>query len=267
MFSVSYLCSNECLKVKWNKGFTNDIYRFMHEGYEYVLRIPKGDASFITSRDGEIMLMKDPRIQKYDVPTLFYDEKSGIKVTSLIKNGMSYSECFYEDKIEMVAHCMRSFHQEGFQCDHHFNAIEMLHNYQQQTTSFPFSFEGFQAIYDYISIASHQEVFCHNDWVDGNLLFANNRLYLIDYEYSGMNHPYFDVMSFLSENEIDDPLLRERFYHIYFDGDIPYQELKNWELFEDVLWCYWAWSMYERRKDDIYRQIAYAKANHYKSIK
>ena len=81
-----------------------------------------------------------------------------------------------------------------------------------------------------------------------------------------MNHAYFDVMSFLRENEIDDEHLRDRFYQIYFDGDIPYQALTQWELFEDVLWCYWAWRMYERRHDLIYQEIAEAKYKHYQSV-
>lgn len=266
MFNIQYLQSNACNKIKWNKGFTNDIYRMEYKGEQFVLRIPKADNDLITQRDGEIMMMHHPIAQKYDVPTVFYDDQTGIKVTRYIENAKTYGECILPHKIELVAKCMKSFHQEKLSCDYHFDVIKKLSNYQQQCSYFPFHFDAFNDVLAYIQTVSSKQVFCHNDWVDGNILFDEQRMYLIDYEYAGMNHPYFDVMSFLSENEIDDPTLREAFYHIYFDDQIPYQELKQWELFEDVLWCYWAWSMYERRQEMIYYQIAHAKALHYQKV-
>lgn len=266
MLNVAYLCSEDCKKSKWDKGFTNDIYRMEYQGEEMVLRIPKADHNLVTIRDGEIMAMHHDAIQKYDVPTIFYDDQTGIKVTKYIENASTYGECSLENKIELVAACMKSFHQEPLSCDYRFDVIAKLHDYMSQCQNFPFTFEGFEDVKAYIGSVYDEQVFCHNDWVDGNLLFDHQRLYLIDYEYSGMNHPYFDVMSFLSENEIDDEHLRERFYQIYFDGEIPYQALTQWELFEDVLWCYWAWSMYERRHDLIYQEIAEAKYNHYQSV-
>ena len=266
MLSVAYLCSEACPKTKWDKGFTNDIYRLKLNQEEMVLRIPKADHNLITIRDGEIMAMHSDIITKYDVPTLFYDDETGIKVSKYIEHSCTYGECNLPNKIELVAQCMKSFHQESLTCEHQFDVMQKLNDYMSQCQNFPFTFDGFEQVKAYIHRVSKEKVFCHNDWVDGNLLFDDHRLYLIDYEYSGMNHPYFDVMSFLSENEIDDPLLRERFYQIYFDGNIPYDELKQWELFEDVLWCYWAWSMYERRHDEIYHMIAEAKAKHYEFV-
>lgn len=266
MLTTAYLCSDACEKTKWNKGYTNDIYRMTYQNEEMVLRIPKADNAYITKRDGEIMMMHHPLVNKYDVPTIFYDDQSGVKVTKYIDDAKTYGECTLPHKIELVAKCMKSFHQEQLYCDHQFDIFLKLKDYQSQCTNFPFVFKQFNEVEQYIASVYDEKVFCHNDWVDGNLLFTSERMYLIDYEYAGMNHPYFDVMSFLSENEIDDPNLREQFYQIYFDGEIPYHELKQWELFEDVLWCYWAWAMYERRHDDIYQIIANAKYKHYELV-
>jgi thiamine kinase-like enzyme len=37
------------------------------------------------------------------------------------------------------------------------------------------------------------EVPCHNDLLPGNLLFDGDRAWLLDFEYAGMNDPYFDL--------------------------------------------------------------------------
>lgn len=110
-----------------------------------------------------------------------------------------------------------------------------------------------------IADLNQHQVLCHNDLVSGNLLFSKERLYLIDYEYAAMNDPLFDVISFLSENQIFDKELRQRFYLAYFntqpDG-LLLNQLKEWEIFEDVLWCTWAMMMAESRHEQVYLDIA-----------
>ncbi len=43
------------------------------------------------------------------------------------------------------------------------------------------------------SLAPNPLVLCHNDLLPGNLLFNNERVWLLDYEYAGMNSAYFDL--------------------------------------------------------------------------
>ena len=44
---------------------------------------------------------------------------------------------------------------------------------------------------------------CHNDLLEGNFLFTKDKLYLIDFEYAGYNDYYFDIASFISENDLN----------------------------------------------------------------
>ena len=94
--------------------------------------------------------------------------------------------------------------------------------------------------------------------MDGNILFTKDKTYLIDYEYAANNDPLFDVMSFLSENQIEDPALRARFYAVYFDemNATVRRQLDIWENFQNLLWCCWAMMMWESRHESIYRAIA-----------
>jgi aminoglycoside phosphotransferase (APT) family kinase protein len=53
----------------------------------------------------------------------------------------------------------------------------------------------FQQLLDRIELSQLKSRLCHNDLVSGNIINDGSQLWLIDFEYSGINHPYFDVCS------------------------------------------------------------------------
>lgn len=63
----------------------------------------------------------------------------------------------------------------------------------------------FQQLLATLELSQLNTGLCHNDLVTGNLINDGSQLWLIDFEYSGINHPYFDVcsawMSFVDRKE------------------------------------------------------------------
>ena len=53
----------------------------------------------------------------------------------------------------------------------------------------------FQQLLATLELSQLSTGLCHNDLVAGNLINDGSQLWLIDFEYSGINHPYFDVCS------------------------------------------------------------------------
>ncbi|WP_298632902.1 phosphotransferase [uncultured Umboniibacter sp.] len=53
----------------------------------------------------------------------------------------------------------------------------------------------FQQLLATLELSQLNTGLCHNDLVAGNLINDGSQLWLIDFEYSGINHPYFDVCS------------------------------------------------------------------------
>ena len=82
--------------------------------------------------------------------------------------------------------------------------------------------------------------------------------YLIDYEYAGDNDPFFDVMSFVTENDLTQDEI-DRFIQAYFQR-LPTEDEKkdlfNYQQFHNLLWCTWACMMFEARHDEVYLDIA-----------
>ncbi|MBL6443500.1 MAG: phosphotransferase, partial [Holdemanella sp.] len=108
---------------------------------------------------------------------------------------------------------------------------------------------------------------CHNDFVQGNILYSDTKDYLIDYEYAAKNDYRFDIASFFSENNIHYIDQRDQFYQTYFDGDIDPMidvQVQAFERMEDILWGYWANMLYEQRGEQIYFDIAKDKEKHYR---
>lgn len=244
---------------RYDKGLTNHNYYASIKDVAYIVRIPREDNEQVVSRTHETAALSAIKHLDFDVPIIYYDEKSGIKITRFIPDCHEYDECLLEDKIEAVGYLLKSFHQADLKSPYCFDPYERYLQYRTHVSDPIYDLSIYELVMKDIANRNTHHVLCHNDLVSGNLLFSKERLYLIDYEYAAMNDPLFDVISFLSENQIFDKDLRKRFYQAYF-GKQPdealMKQLVEWEIFEDVLWCTWAMMMAESRNEQVYLDIA-----------
>jgi len=144
-----------------------------------------------------------------------------------------------------------------------FDPIARYHQYRSYVKKAWISDARAAEIIQAIQAIPYVPTLCHNDWVSGNIGFTDQRDYLIDYEYAGDNDPYFDVMSFITENKLTEDE-RKEFLDTYFDHPLTSVELlalKAYEDFQNLLWCTWAIMMYESRNHDVYLHIATDKLN------
>ena len=254
--------------IDLKKGLTNKNYLLTMDDEQYVLRVPRMDAENIVNRHHETLALQAIEGANIDVDTIYYDEISGYKVTKYLPDVKTYQECTDPNKIERVARLMKKFHSLHKTVDTYFDPIARLKQYQSHVSNPMYTFNGLEDVIAEIESMNHSYILCHNDWVDGNILFADDQTYLIDYEYAANNDPLFDVMSFLSENNIFDEDLRHRFYQCYFDSfnEETLHQLTAYEALEDALWCTWAMMMFESRNEEIYQSIAKEKAMAYEAV-
>jgi thiamine kinase-like enzyme len=82
---------------------------------------------------------------------------------------------------------------------------------------------------------------CHNDLLPGNVLFADDRVWLLDFEYAGMNDVFFDLGN-LSVNSELNPDAEERLLTLYF-GQVTksswarLQLMKMMSEFREGMWA------------------------------
>lgn len=247
------------------KGLTNENWIFTLDNETYIFRYPTILVNNYVQEQKVIELLKN---EELDVETIYFDPNTGIKITKYIDNLEEFSECTLPNKIEQTALLMKQLHDLQIQTHYHFHPIDKLEFYKSKVKHCPYTFEV-NALLVKIKELDSNSILCHNDWVSGNILFGEKN-YLIDYEYAADNDPLFDVMSFITENNIDDPKQRNTFYQTYF-GKLPTADMMNklhlWEQFHNCLWCYWALMMYEEKREDIYLEISEMKYEAYKKAK
>jgi thiamine kinase-like enzyme len=104
---------------------------------------------------------------------------------------------------------------------------------------------------------------CHNDLVPENFVKSgNDNIYLIDWEYSGMNDPMWDVAAYSLESGLSIEE-EEIFLSLYFNGDgVPLnvqQRLLMNKVFQDFLWS--IWSIIKEAKGDDFGTYGFDRFN------
>ena len=254
--------------IDTNKGLTNKNYRVITENFDVIVRIPQTDSANIVYRKHEALAQRLIKQTKLDLETLYYNEETGMKITYYIEDLLNFNEYKGKDRIKRTAQLLRDLHQLNQCIGIEFNPVERYEKYRSNVKKPMIEDHIAFPIIQKIQTIKRPHTLCHNDIVAGNICFTPNKDYLIDYEYAGDNDPFFDVMSFITENELTQAE-KDEFILDYF-GRTPnsqeYELLKTYEQFHNLLWCTWATMMNESRKDDIYIQIAKAKYNALLSI-
>lgn len=247
--------------TKSDKGLTNQNYYLKSNEGEFMIRWPFSDAKRIVNRHHEASALK--HVADLDVECIYFDEQTGIKVSRFVHNLKTFKEVKNNDYIKQTAQLMRQLHDKHVCIDQKFNPIDRYHSYLKHVSSPMVSEDIAFGIIEGIKHLQRNLCLCHNDWVEGNICFSKNRAYLIDYEYAGDNDPFFDVTSFLTENELNRKE-RKLFVRSYL-GHSPtvYEKdiIERYGKFHNLLWCTWGMMMYESRHEAIYKNIAFAKWN------
>jgi len=246
---------------KLNKGLTNDNYLITIDHQRFILRVPKSDSAQIVNFAHEAKALGLAKQADLDVNTLYYDPRSGIKITHYVDDLKTFNEYTGSDKLIRTAQLMKRLHALRTTIGYDFDPISRYRQYRSYVKKPLITQQKAQTIIDEVEKLRFTATLCHNDWVAGNIGFTQHKDFLIDYEYAGDNDPFFDVMSFITENDIA-PKDRQSFYDAYFDHPLSSEERHHLDVYEDfhnLLWCTWAVMMSESRNDPIYALIAQQK--------
>lgn len=107
---------------------------------------------------------------------------------------------------------------------------------------------------NYNKLKTDELVLCHNDLNGGNLVFVEEKMYLIDFEYAMQNDKYFDIASFASENLTT--RIEQTYWFRLFNLTIEeLQKVNDWMYYQNIVWIAWANYMYEQTNNKIFLNI------------
>ena len=247
-------------------GFCNENYNINDA---FVLRIPKDNADETLNYKHENIVYKTIEPLKKSKKVVYFDENTGIKISKFVHNARQYKTTPTNEQITYLAKTLKKLHSSKLKVPFGYQMFYRLSIYKKSLFEDEYIDTKIekQIIKDVQKIFAKDEmVLCHNDLVQNNLLFKFNGLTLIDWEYSGMNNFYFDLASFISENNLNDEQ-KEFFLSKYFGAklnDLKRKKVNIFINFLDLLFYYWGLYYYRKRGDIIYKKIALEKLEHIK---
>ena len=247
------LGSGEYKEIARMGGLTNHTYKVtLEDGGEYVVRIPgEGTEEMIVRGDEKISTALACRLG-IDADMLYFGD-DGSKVTKYIQNAVTMSPAsLHEEKhIEQMAAIYRTLHTCGEDTGVPFEVFEMAAGYEKIIfeNHVPM-FEDYSekkaevmAIKNEIDKAIDiKKVPCHNDPLCENWVEGDGRMYLIDWEYAGMNDGMWDVAD-VSIEAVFDEAHDMKLLSAYLGHEPDVTDKKHFlanKIYVDFLWTLWA---------------------------
>lgn len=248
------LAITDIVNVMFLGGMTNKNYLVTTQQEQYVVRIPGAMTESLIVRDHEAINSVAMAKAGFNVETCFLDPESGIKITKYLSDSTTLNHETIKDTFHLiqVAHKLRALHQSHSKLANRFDVFGEFDKYLallKDKSRFyhcheriPELLDFFQFVNNYLSDHAVTMVACHNDLVPENILLKEQDIYFIDWEYSGMNDPMFDLAAFFLEARLNDEQKKTFLLHYFQDEPIStvmLTKIQFYQFTQDVLWFVW----------------------------
>jgi thiamine kinase-like enzyme len=222
-------------------GMSNYTYLINVKGDRYTFRIPGKNAEKFVDREIEDENIK--RIESLDLNnvTVFLDTKKGYKIAKYIE-GQPLSELNPLEFLDQVSVLLHKIHDRKLTAINDYDHLERLHIYESYNQEF-----GYQMSDRYNSLKSafvelideyyHEESFvlCHGDSQISNFVVSGDQLKLMDWEFTGNNHPFYDIACF-GNNDFDHAIALLPVYLGREATDFDLNQLHFFRMFQTLQW-------------------------------
>lgn len=247
-------------------GMTNKNYLCSTEaGYRYVIRIPGLNTSWFIDRQSEWANHHRIAPLNINIEHVTYLKDSWIKASVFVENSFDTLKSRRE-MINIACEALRVLHHSNVTFSNAFWVVDKINLYEsvvkQNEIKLSSKYKPFRSLlekyYDKYLYSKIRWTACHNDLVKENILLSpDNKIYLIDWEYSGMNDPLWDIASFILENDLN--IVEQRYLMAaYYRGSVlrsdALEMLALFKIYQDVLW--YLWSKIKEFNGDNYAEYA-----------
>jgi thiamine kinase-like enzyme len=251
--SLNYYSADDLAQVSLERlgGQTNKVYMVTSPRGRHVLRIPgKGTEEYI-NRGVEVVAAR--AASKAEIsPKLIVSLENGVLLSEAIEAGETMTPAKFNEspaKVKRAAETLRALHCSGATFDFRFELFSMIDEYLKvlgtKDVNLP---EGYHRALD--AAESVRQALnarplplapCHCDPLAENFIDTPARMWMVDWEYSGMNDPLWDLGDFAVEAELtrDNEIL---LIASYFQTEPTPAELGRYVIYKamcDLLWTIW----------------------------
>ncbi|VQV97792.1 choline kinase [Streptococcus pneumoniae] len=246
---ISSLLSQEeeVLSVEQLGGMTNQNYLVKTTNKQYIVKFfGKGTEKLINRQDEKynLELLKDLDL---DVKNYLFDVEAGIKVNEYIESAITLDSRSIKTKFDKIAPILQTIHASGKELRGEFAPFEEIKKYESLIEE-KIPYANYEAVREEVFALEKRladlgvdRKSCHIDLVPENFIESpQGRLYLIDWEYSSMNDPMWDLAALFLESEFTRQE-EEAFLSHYESEQTPVsrEKIAIYKILQDTIWSLW----------------------------
>ena len=246
---ISSLLSQEeeVLSVEQLGGMTNQNYLVKTTNKQYIVKFfGKGTEKLINRQDEKynLELLKDLDL---DVKNYLFDIEAGIKVNEYIESAITLDATSIKTKFDKIVPILQTIHASGKELRGEFAPFEEIKKYESLIEEkIPYAHyetvrEEVFSLEKRLADLGVDRKSCHIDLVPENFIESpQGRLYLIDWEYSSMNDPMWDLAALFLESEFTRQE-EEAFLSHYESEQTPVsrEKIAIYKILQDTIWSLW----------------------------
>lgn len=253
--------NSEAFEILQIGGMSNKNFKVTLEGKSYVLRVPGNGSEGMVERSNEEYNAHQACTLGVNPPIRYFNSDTGIKLADFIEDAetLNAATIQHHDNMRKIAKIYQAIHNSHIRLRNEFNLFKEIEKYDRLLKNADAEmYEGWQKVRPQVMNLEQRLNNlgvdlkpCHNDALYDNFIKAKDgTIYLIDWEYSGMNDPMADFAALFIEagfkQENEDYILDK-----YFNGIIP-ENVQEKILCYEILWDYlWAqWTVIKEKKGD-----------------
>lgn len=228
-------------------GMTNQNYLVKTTNKQYIVKFfGKGTEKLINRKDEKynLELLKDLDL---DVKNYLFDIEAGIKVNEYIESAITLDSTSIKTKFDKIAPILQTIHASGKELRGEFAPFEEIKKYESLIEE-KIPYANYEAVREAVFSLEKRladlgvdRKSCHIDLVPENFIESpQGRLYLIDWEYSSMNDPMWDLAALFLESEFTRQE-EEAFLSHYESEQTPVsrEKIAIYKILQDAIWSLW----------------------------
>ena len=237
----------EIVSVERLGGMTNNNYLVETTNRKFIVKFFGKGTEKLINRIAEKNNLENLRDLELDVENYIFDIKEGIKVNEYIENATTFDAHYIKTKNKEVAEILQKVHGSGKELEGEFKIFDEIKKYENLIQG-EIKYAYYDKIRDKVfGLQSHLEEIgidrksCHIDLVPENFIEdENGRVYLIDWEYSSMNDPMWDLAALFIESNYRKSEEGD-FFKYYYSEKTPVSiaKIMIYKILQDFLWSLW----------------------------
>ena len=237
----------EIVSVEKLGGMTNNNYLVETTNRKFIVKFFGKGTEKLINRIAEKNNLEKLRDLELDVENYIFDINEGIKVNEYIENATTFDAHYIKTKNKEVAEILQKVHGSGKELEGEFKIFDEIKKYEDLIQG-EIKYAYYDKIRDKVfGLQSHLEEIgidrksCHIDLVPENFIEdKNGRVYLIDWEYSSMNDPMWDLAALFIESNYRKSEEGD-FFKYYYSEKTPVSiaKIMIYKILQDFLWSLW----------------------------